>query len=207
MTRRTRIVRILSAAVATMAVVAPSASAGVLTASASSCVDRAFENPFLPWADPANYVLAPDGGLENGGAGWSLNGASVVDGNESYNVRAAGDSKSLSLPAGSDATSGAMCVGIEHPTLRIFSKSSGATVGSRLRVEVLWEDAAGNAQATTLGVVAPSAAWQPSQVMVIPVSLLTLLPGNHTAVAFRFTAVGTGSWSIDDVYVDPYARH
>ena len=206
MTRRTT-VRILTTALAGLAAVVPSASAGVLTSSATSCVDREFEQPFLPWADVANYVLAPDGGLEDGGAGWTLNGASVQSGNESFNVGGAADSQSLSLPAGSSATTGAMCVGIEHPTLRVFSKSSGATLGSHLRVEVLWEDAGGNAHDTLIGTVSGSSSWQPSQIMVVGVNLLTLLPGDHTAVAFRFTPVGTGSWSLDDVYVDPYARY
>jgi hypothetical protein len=33
-------------------------------------------------------------------------------------------------------------------------------------------------------------------------NLLPLLPNNYTAVAFRLRAV-TGTWRIDDVYVDP----
>jgi hypothetical protein len=41
--------------------------------------------------------------------------------------------------------------------------------------------------------------------MPIGVNLLPLLPGNYTAVAFRFRASG-GDWQIDDVYVDPYCR-
>ena len=35
---------------------------------------------------------------------------------------------------------------------------------------------------------------------------LPLLPGERTPVAFRFTPQGKGTWSIDDVYVDPHAR-
>ena len=41
--------------------------------------------------------------------------------------------------------------------------------------------------------------------MLVVANLLPLLPGEHTPVAFRFTALG-GDWSIDDVYVDPYSR-
>jgi hypothetical protein len=36
--------------------------------------------------------------------------------------------------------------------------------------------------------------------------LLSLLPGQMTPVQFRFTPIGSASWSIDDVYVDPKAR-
>jgi len=37
-------------------------------------------------------------------------------------------------------------------------------------------------------------------------NLLPLLPNGHTPVAFRFTPIRGGSWSIDDVHVDPYQR-
>jgi hypothetical protein len=49
--------------------------------------------------------------------------------------------------------------------------------------------------------------WTPTPIFPIIANLLTLLPGEHTAVAFRFTPEGTGSWRIDDVYVDPYGRY
>ena len=37
-------------------------------------------------------------------------------------------------------------------------------------------------------------------------NLLPLLPGEHTPVRFRITSVGTGTWSVDDFYVDPRCR-
>src|SRR5919197_1269504 len=52
------------------------------------CPPSAYEQPFAPWLDFASYVLAPNGGLESGAAGWSLDGgAAVVAGNESFYVR------------------------------------------------------------------------------------------------------------------------
>jgi hypothetical protein len=42
--------------------------------------------------------------------------------------------------------------------------------------------------------------WLPDPIVV---SLLPLLPGSHTPVAFRLTADG-GSFQVDDFYVDPY---
>jgi hypothetical protein len=47
--------------------------------------------------------------------------------------------------------------------------------------------------------------WAPTLPMTVVANLLPLLPGDQTAVAFRFTAVA-GSWQIDDVYVDPWNR-
>ena len=42
--------------------------------------------------------------------------------------------------------------------------------------------------------------------MTVLANLLPLLPGAHTPVAFRFTPLLGGEWSIDDVYVDPFQR-
>jgi hypothetical protein len=100
-----------------------------------------------------------------------------------------------------------MCVGIEHPDLRIFARNAGAAI-STLKVEVLYEDASGSVQSLQIGKLTGSASWQPSVVMPLVVNLMPLLPDERTAVAFRFTPEGAaGSWRIDDVYVDPYRRY
>jgi hypothetical protein len=193
---------LLVAGVAALAIAAP-AQAGVLVSSATNCDDQVYEQPFLPWADPASYVLAPDGTFEQGAGGWTLSGnALVVSGNESYYVHGAGESSSLSVGSGSSATSDAICVGIEHPTLRVFARNGGSPLAT-LKVEVLFEDASGSVHALPIGLLTAGAQWQPSVVMPVVANLLPLLPGDHTAVAFRFSANG-GSWKIDDVYVDPY---
>jgi hypothetical protein len=57
-----------------------------------------------------------------------------------------------------------------------------------------------------IGTVLPNTQWQPSLPLPIVANLLPLLPGDMTPVQFRFTPVGSASWSIDDVYVDPWAR-
>src|SRR5690348_14714704 len=56
---------------------------------------------FLPWQDDASYGLVPGGSFESSLYGWSLSrGASVVAGNETYQVGGAADATSLYLPAG-----------------------------------------------------------------------------------------------------------
>lgn len=202
------VVRTAVVCLVSIAVAAPAANAGVLVSSATSCDEQTFEQPFLPWADVANYVLAPNGTFESGDDGWTLSGgAAVVSGNESYYVHAPGESRSLVLPAGSSASSGAICVGIEHPTLRILARKTGALT-STLETEVLFEDATGNVHALAIGTLTGSSTWQPSVVMPIVVNLLPLLPDERTAVAFRFSARGgAAAWRIDDVYVDPYRRY
>jgi hypothetical protein len=190
---------------AARAVSAPNAHAGILVASAGNCEAQPLERPFVRWLDPLSYTLVPGGTLEGGATGWTLSKASVVSGNESFYVHGAGETKSLSLPAGSSATTRAMCFGLGHPTLRFFARSSGSLLSS-LKVEVLFETSAGSVVAAPIGVVTPSSAWRPTLPMAIVANLLPLLPGERTPVAFRFKPQGNAGWWIDDVYVDPSRR-
>ena len=198
----------LTTAVATIAlllIAAPGAKAGVLVESAPDCAEESLTNPFLPWLDPMDYQFAPDGGFEGGAEGWSLkNGAAGASGNESHYVHDAGDSKSLAMPAGSSATSPTICVGLEHPTIRFFAKKTSGLVPT-MAVEVKFELATGAVASAPVGVVTPSSSWQPTLPMPVVANLLPLLPGDHTPVQFKVTAL-TGDWKIDDVYVDPTRR-
>ena len=182
---------------------APSAHAGLLVESAPDCTGQVLEQPFKAWKDYANYTLVPGGAFEDGAPGWKLSKARIVSGNETYYVRGRSDSRSLELRAGSVATSPTICVGLEHPTMRFFARSSG--VLPLMTVEVLVETSAGLVVPVPIGVVTPSAKWRPTLPFLVVANLLPLLPGEHTPVAFRFRAV-TGTWAIDDVYVDPKRR-
>ncbi len=196
-------------ALAALSVSAQTANAGVLVSSASSCDDQPLSQPFLPWLDVAQYTPLPGGDFETRAAGWSLSGGSAVAaGNESYNVAGDGGASSLKVPAGGSATSAAICVGIEHPTIRFFAKrNNGGPLGlSTMRVDVLFENNLGTINSLQIGVVMPSASWQPTLPMTVTANLLALLPGEHTPVAFRFTSLLGGNWSIDDIQVDPYSR-
>jgi hypothetical protein len=204
------IARVLPSLVATLAagalalgVFAPAANAGVLVTSARDCPEQELERPFLRWLDPANYVLVPRGTLETT-SGWTLSRASRVAGNERFFVHGADERYSLSLPAGSLATTPTQCVGLEHPTLRFFARNTGSVL-SLLKVEVLFEDKLGLIKSLPIGAVAGTSAWAPTLPMPVIANLLPLLPGELTPVRFRFTPVGLGAaWQIDDVYVDPF---
>jgi hypothetical protein len=203
--RSRRLAGLFAASLFALGISSSSAVAGPLVASATDCDAQYAEQPFLPWADPASYVLAPGGTLEGGLAGWSTSGnVAAVSGNEPWYVHADGESTAMRLSPGSSATTSSMCVGIEHPTLRFFARNGGSAL-STLRVDVLFEDAWGNVRSATIGVGAGIAGWQLTAQMPVVANLLALLPGEHTAVAFRFTAQG-GPWTIDDVYVDPWQR-
>jgi hypothetical protein len=166
-------------------------------------------HPFLRFLDPLPYTLAPDGGFEGGAAGWKLSGgARVVDGNEPWLTGAATDRKSLLLPPGSSATSPAMCMELVLPVVRFFS--TGGAALSYLQVEALYTDAAGRSRALTLLPVGlPSRTWIPN----LPLLQLSgainaaTLNGLTSDISLRFTPrglFGSGTWQIDDVYVDPW---
>jgi hypothetical protein len=196
------------AAFSALAFGAPAANAGVLVTSAQSCDAQEFSKPFAPWGDYASYTPVPGGAFEAGQPGWALSGgAKVVSGNEKFNVRSRGDARSLYIPQGGSATSPAICVGLAEPTIRWFHKQSGSLFGLTgvMAVTVLTETSLGLVVETPVGAGLLATSWQPSLPGVILTNLLPLLPGEKTAVAFRFRAL-TGAWNVDDVYVDPYAR-
>ena len=190
-------------AVLVLALAAPQAHAGLLP---GTCPDEPLTQPFERWLDPLKYVLAPDGGFENGGEGWRLrNGADVERGNESFYVRGRDDRRALDLPAGASAVSPVTCVGIERPTLRFFARRTGGWLLSSLRVEVLYNGLDGRLRTIAALPVLAGSSWQPTLPLPILANLLPNLSGDQAVVAFRFTAVG-GSFRVDDVYVDPYAK-
>ena len=190
-------------AVAMTGAIATPASAGILTASATDCGDESLSKPFAQFGDQADYKLVKGGNFEGSLADWTLTGkASVVAGNEPWKVGGSGHAKSLVLPAGSTAVTAPTCVGIHEPTLRFFAKKNSGLL-STLVVTVYVKTSLGLVVPLPVGVVAGNGQWKPGPAMLIVANLLPLLPNDRTPVAFGFTPL-LGSWTIDDVYVDPY---
>jgi hypothetical protein len=190
------------------AVALAAAALSTATASASTpvpvagCPAAPAVHPFTAWQDVADYVLAPDGDLEAGGAPWQLQGgARAVEGNEPFHVRAATDHIALDLPAGSSATTAPMCIGLEHRTMRFFSV--GTTAGE-LTVEALYTERDGRARSVTLGSVRSRGAWAPTESLPMKVNTLAPSFGNALQVSLRFTPRSSRGFRIDDVFVDPY---
>lgn len=182
------------------------AQAGPLVDTTTDCAEETLEHPFLPWADPAAYTLVPQGSFGKGAGDWRLSGASLVAENEPFRVHGDRRSASLRVEAGGSVTSPAMCVGILHPTLRFFARNEGSLAGE-LEVEALVEDQEGRVLALPIGAAIGHAEWAPTLPLPVVGNVLPLVPGEHTLVAFRFTAPASGgAWLIDDVYVDPYSK-
>jgi hypothetical protein len=202
--RLERVAVLIACAVLGTLILGRPAYAGPLVASAPDCDDQALSRPFVPWVDVARYTPHPGGGFEGALDGWRLDdGAEVVQGNEPFAVASSDDAHALSLPAGAHATSSTICVGLGHPTLRLFARRTSGSILSTLRVEVLFETAQGTVLGLPIGFVPGSDRWAPTLPLLVIANLLPLLPGDNTPVAFRFTALG-GDWLVDDVFVDPW---
>lgn len=180
---------------------------GVFAGSAQACSYSGAEKVFSPWGDQRNYVLAPDGGFEAGASGWQLNrGAAVVEGNESYYLNDAADSKSLSLPAGSSAVSPPVCMELGTPSFRLVARNSG-NPSSQLRVEAVYK-LLGLIRSKTAGTLQAGSTWAPTQsistVLTLSTIVGTLIP---STIEIRFTPLdSSGKWQVDDVYIDPFRR-
>jgi hypothetical protein len=203
-----RVLALLAVVTATACFAASPATAAGNDSSLLGCGYGASQ-PFLRFLDPLPYTLMPDGGFEAGGAGWKLSGgARVAAGNEPWNVSGPG-SRSLVLPSGSSATSPPMCMGLVLPVVRFFS--TGGSLLSYMQVDALYRDAAGRQRSMVLLPVGlPSGGWVPSLPMLQLGGTLNALTlnGLTTDIQLRFTPrgglLGSGTWRIDDVYVDPW---
>jgi hypothetical protein len=176
--------------------------------SAQACSYSGAKQVFSPWGDQKTYVLAPDGGFEAGGQGWSLNrGAKVVAGNESYYLNGASDSNSLSLPATSSAASPPICMSIDTPSFRLVARNA-ADPSSRLRVEAVY-NLLGLVRTKVVSDVTSGSSWAPTQsvstVLGLSTIVGTLIP---SSIQIRLTPLDAkGEWQVDDLYIDPFCRH
>jgi hypothetical protein len=184
------------------------ASADGLNLGLDGCPAQTIEHPFARWLDNSNYVLMPGGTFEGSLSGWTLKGgAKVVAGSESFAAHGAGEKYALSLPSGSSATTPQVCVGVLDPTMRYFAANDGGLL-SLMSVSILYYPPGGGVITLPLGVNVGAKAWAPSLPTLVTANLLGVLSGGKATVAFRFTPIGLGAkWRIDDVYVDPMARH
>jgi hypothetical protein len=189
---------------------APGAGAGRHTPKpkpiAADCGNPAGATVFSQFRDRRHYWLAPDGGFEGGAAGWTLDGASVVDGNESFTVGGAGDSKSLALPAGSTATSPEFCLDKGHPKFRFFARRTSGGRKARLRVFIEYVNGKGHKATRRAGKLRAGEAWKPTKKLAFAVGRARARRSATGQVRLKFKPLGAADWQIDDVYIDPRAR-
>jgi hypothetical protein len=179
----------------------------VPAAAQAACPTTPTAKAFQAFGDSADYSLVSNGAFEAGAGGWSLSGASIVSGNESYKVHGGSDSRSLALNATGQVASPAFCVSTANPTFRFFTRRTSGGWGV-VNVKLRWKDSAGNTNETVVGsVTAADTSWHPTPAFSLA-SVLGLWNAEQ-AVSVQIVLDPEdygGNWAIDDVYIDPYAR-
>lgn len=183
----------------TLGTVASLTSAPIGEVSPSSCTDATTKQAFAPFGDLADYALAPGGSFEGSLAGWTLDRATVVSGNETAGV--VGGGRSLFIRRGGKAISPEFCLSPDHPTFRFM------TVGGEVELEIqyrtldrLWDVDDELAGETTNR----SGRWQPSKIH----PLATEIPDHKLArgVLARIELQAEDDLRIDNLLIDPYRR-
>jgi hypothetical protein len=169
----------------------------------ASCPSQPVSSPFAQWGDSNDYFLVPGGSFEGTAdqVGWSLTNASLTAGNEPFNVNGADDAQSLTINSGGTAISPYFCVDDSMSSLRFFAQEAAA--GSDLRVRVLVQTPNGVSVVPVADLADGSMpSWAPTDSLG---NGATLPSGSSLMVALRFRVpASSGSWQIDDIYVDPY---
>jgi hypothetical protein len=174
----------------------------------AACPTTPVTKAFQRFGDTADYSLLSNGHFESGTSGWSLTGAAVVAGSESYKVRSSADARALQVSPTGKVVSPTFCVGVEHPTFRLFARQasgSWATMAVRLR----WSESNGRVNETTVGSLNGSsfASWQPTSVLPLAQTLPLWQSGQSLQVQIVLDPEDYGgAWAVDDVYIDPYGR-
>ena len=192
--------------VAPLAVVMSAALAPA--ANASQC-SFSYEQPFWSWNDVGWYGLAPGANFENGGkapVGWSLAGGAAVKtpGNPS---RPWSSAYSLYMPSGSSAKTPAFCVDSASPFARMFvqTATSNPKYTGGLRVDLTYTNSAGKSVTTQVATLTQRSSWGPSEMFpLISGSIIPKWDRNGLAtVTYKFTAINSTAWRIDDLFIDP----
>src|SRR4051812_24602488 len=195
----------LVAAVAALTAITPAAANAALV-DTTNCDGSAVSQPFKASSgDAAYYKLIPGGTFEGSLAGWSLGGrAATVAANSPWSA----GSRSLSLPAGATAVSPAVCVNAANPSYRFFVRSSGGLLLGLLpaiTVSLQYHDSLLGIVPLPLGLCPSSSSWTASPVEVTLAALPAALADGSVPLSLKFASVA-GTWTIDDVYVDPWQR-
>lgn len=165
----------------------------VASAASDPCSLSTLSQPFLTWADLAYYELVPGGDFEN--ATWSFaGGADRVWGGEPYAATGKLGNWSLSLPAGSSASSPSACVTATEPTLRFFIAGSGT-----IEVDFVY-----GGKVIPSGDIVGGGGWAPTPISLTGSAIMAARTGTAT-VSVKLRAL-SGDAQVDDVFIDPWNR-
>ncbi|HWE09117.1 MAG TPA: hypothetical protein VG325_07175 [Solirubrobacteraceae bacterium] len=173
-------------------------------AALASCRSQPLSTPFAQWGDTSNYFLVPGGSFEGtpDQVGWSLSNAGLTPANEPFQVGGNSDQQSLTINAGGSATSPYFCVDNTMTDLRFFAQQ--VTAGSDLQVQALVQTDNG-VETVPVGNLADGSdpAWAPTD--PIAGNTAAIPSGQSLMVALQLVVpASSGSWQLDDIYVDPW---
>jgi hypothetical protein len=173
----------------------------IVPAGNAACTSGA-KQVFSQFGDANYYSLLANGGFESGSTSWTTAGrAAVVGGNETFSL-AGGGSHSLSLPVGASATSARFCIASDTPLARFVMRVPSGTNGV-LRLDAIVD---GRPPLSVGSVSARSANWAPSpQVKLWLTNFAFLAPTGTITIRLRVTAT-TGTWLVDDFFLDPFKK-
>ena len=196
----------------------PLGSTPILTTAQSwqTCQAPLIERPYSPFGDKRDYVLAPGGSFEQPGTpGWQRSaGATIVLGDDAFTdndkmFTSHSDGSMLQLNKGASVISPAMCVDLNYPLFRFTSQAVTTPDKAEIGVEVVYPNVSKPAFEEIKKFDGKQGAFKYSKWAVSDeIDLKPDLGGSQAGgrlVALRFTAL-SGTWRIDDVYVDP-RRH
>jgi hypothetical protein len=169
---------------------------------AAQCPTQSAKQKFSKWGDSSDYFLVPGGSFEGtpDQVGWTLSGTTLTAGNEPWHISSTTDDQSLMIGGGGSATSPAFCVDSTMPRVRFFVRQTAP--GSDLKIQGVVQTSRGSLSMTLADLPDGSvSSWAPVQ---ITVATSRIPRGFSVDAAMRFVVPSSGSWQIDDVYVDPY---
>jgi hypothetical protein len=158
---------------------------------------------FSAWDDFGFYTPVYNAGLEKLAWGWMIfNGARTVDGNEPWYIGGRSDDRSLYLPNRAVAVTPTFCIDETYTHFRFFARGAG-----ELKIDILYFDKNGGITHTDPVSYRPvNSSWAVSPQVEIDLFSKRGVTGS-LPVAFRFSTGDNDQFVIDDVYVDPWARH
>ena len=179
-------------------------NAGVAQAACPNVMSR---QVFSGFGDSSWYSAVPGGTFEAGTPAWTHSGTQVVTGNEPYYVNAPNDRLALGVPTKTSALSPYFCVGMEHPTLRLFARKPAGS-GGVLKVEILYPNGSSTnvkkAGMLENGKNDAYADWKLSPPLDLAIALPFSSSTQTMQVRLRVSADQGGDWVVDDVFYDPY---
>lgn len=187
---------------ATTATSTATSTAAVTTAAITNeltqtCTEPSTFKAFKAFGDNADYAFAPGGSFENGTAGWSLDGASVVNGNDTSGVYAG--SKALKIGDGGRVVSPWFCVTPANPHFRY------TTYGGEIEMEIDYRVfGESDIDDDLVGETNGGSQWAPSAKH----ELATEIPQSKLAkgVLARIIFEAEDDVYVDNLLIDPYRR-